>query len=198
MIRPQTGGHDRLVGQGSGVARRPDGRRRCRPSWEPPGCAGRQAAARGRVIAAPRRDAARASSAARGRPRHEDDRADDVDLDRDAAQLRPVDVERERLRLPGREARDDVVVDRQAERQQGGGHDARQDEREGHLPEGRPLVGAEVHRRLLEVAREALQAGLHGHDHEADVEHDVGDEDRPDAQRVDDALRDERQLGPRR
>ena len=32
--------------------------------------------------------------------------------------------------------------------------DARQDEREGHLPERRPLVRAEVHGRLLEVARE--------------------------------------------
>ena len=55
-----------------------------------------------------------------------------------------------------------------------------QDEREGHLPERRPLVGAEVHRRLLEVAGEALHPRPHGHDHEADVEHDVGDQDRLD------------------
>ena len=42
--------------------------------------------------------------------------------------------------------------------------------------------------------REARQPGLHGDDHEADVEHDVGDDDGQDAQRVDHALRDERQL----
>ena len=63
------------------------------------------------------------------------------------------------------------------------GQDARQDQREGHLPERRPLVRPEVHRRLLEVAREPLHPGPDGDDHVADVEHDVGDEDRLDAER---------------
>ena len=64
-----------------------------------------------------------------------------------------------------------------------GRDDARQDQREGHLPERLQLVRAEVHRRLLEVAREARQARPDGDDHEADVEHDVGDQDRDEVQR---------------
>ena len=46
-----------------------------------------------------------------GPRRHEDDRADHVDLDRDAAELCAVDVEREGVGL-AEVRRDDVVVDR--------------------------------------------------------------------------------------
>ena len=45
-----------------------------------------------------------------------------------------------------------------------------------------PLVRAEVHRRLLEVAVEADESRLHRHDREADAEHDVRDQDRPEAE----------------
>ena len=73
-------------------------------------------------------------------------------------------------------------IDRR-EREQGAGQDPREDQREGHLPEGRPRVRPEVHRGLLEVARKALHPGPNRHDDEADVEHDVGDEDGLDAER---------------
>ena len=45
-----------------------------------------------------------------------------------------------------------------------------------------PLVRAEVHRRLLEVAVEPDQPRLDRDDGEADAEHDVGDQDRPEAE----------------
>ena len=107
----------------------------------------------------------------------EDDGADDVDLHRDAPLLGAVDVQREGRRLAGRERGDDVVVDGQAEREQRRRDDARQDEREGHLPEGRPVVRVQVTRGLLQVAGEAQQPGADRDHHEADVEHHVGDED---------------------
>ena len=56
---------------------------------------------------------------------------------------------------------------------------AGREQRQRDLAERRPLVRAEVHRRLLEVAVEADQPRLHGHDDEADDEHHVRDEDRP-------------------
>ena len=61
--------------------------------------------------------------------------------------------------------------------------DARHDQRQRDVPEGRALVGVEVHRRLLQPRVEAGEAGLDRHDDEADAEHDVGDEDRAEAQR---------------
>ncbi len=54
-------------------------------------------------------------------------------------------------------------------------------ERQRDLAERRPLVGAEIHRRLLEVAVEVDQPRLHRDDDVADDEHDVRDEDRPEA-----------------
>ena len=70
--------------------------------------------------------------------------------------------------------------------------DRRRDQRQRHLPEGRPLVGAEVHRGFLEMPVEADQPRLHGHDRVADDEHDVRDRDREEAGR-DLQLQEERQ-----
>ncbi len=57
------------------------------------------------------------------------------------------------------------------------GEDPGEDQREGHPPERRPLVRAEVHGGFLEVAVEALHPGPDRDDDIADVEHHVGDED---------------------
>ena len=59
--------------------------------------------------------------------------------------------------------------------------DARRDQRQGDPPEGLQLVGVEVHRRLLEPRVQARDPRLHGDHDEADAEHDVRDDDRPEA-----------------
>ena len=79
-----------------------------------------------------------------------------------------------------------------AKREQRAGEDPRRDQRQRDPRERRPLVRAEVHRRLLEVAVEADEPRLHGHDDERDVEHDVRDADRPEAGR-DAEIEEERQ-----
>ena len=83
--------------------------------------------------------------------------------------------------VAGVEGGDHVVVDRQGEGQQRRGQDAREDDRQGDLAEGGPPVGVEVHARLFERLVEAGQPGPHGDHHEADVEHDVRDQDRQEA-----------------
>ena len=60
----------------------------------------------------------------------EDQRTKDVDLWRDADPARSVDPQREGHGASGAEERDDVVVDRQREREQAGGEDARKDQGE--------------------------------------------------------------------
>ena len=55
------------------------------------------------------------------------------------------------------------------------------DQRQRDLAERRPLVRAQVHRRLLDVAVHALEPRLHGHDDVGDVEHHVRDHDRHEA-----------------
>ena len=114
------------------------------------------------------------------RDRDQEDRArDDVHLRRHGDARDPPDEDRERLLAAGVEVRDHEVVDREGEAEQRRGEHRRREQRQRDLAERRPLVRAEVHRRLLEVAVEPDQPRLHGDDDEADDEHDVGDEDRP-------------------
>ena len=94
-----------------------------------------------------------------------------------------VDEHREGLGLARREVGDHEVVDRQAEREQGGRDDPGRISGNVTFQKVWPLVRVEVHRRLLEVAREAGEPGADGDHHEADVEHDVRDQDRDGAQR---------------
>src|SRR3990172_5179525 len=121
----------------------------------------------------------------------EDDRPDDVDLRWQVVADGAPDPDGERVGRAGREVGHHEVVDGERESQQAAGQDAREDEREGDPPEGRPFVRPEVGRGFLEVAVEALDTRAHGDHHEADVEHDVGDDDRPQPERVEDALGDE-------
>ena len=74
-------------------------------------------------------------------------------------------------------------------RQQRGAQDAREDQREGDPPERLPRRGVEVHRRLLEVVVHARQPGADGDDHERQAEHDVRDQDRPEAELAREARR---------
>ena len=82
----------------------------------------------------------------------------------------------------GIEVRDHEVVDGEGEAEQRGAQDRGREQRQRDLAERRPLVRAEVHRRLLEVAVEADQPRLHRDDDVADDEHHVRDEDRHEAE----------------
>ena len=82
----------------------------------------------------------------------------------------------------GVEVRHDEIVDRDREAEQHRGEDRGGDQRQRHLAEGRPLVCAEIHRRLFEMSVETDQPRLHGDHREADAEHDVRDQDRPEAE----------------
>jgi hypothetical protein len=113
----------------------------------------------------------------------EDRRADDVDLGRHGDPRRAPHEERERRLAPGDKVGDDEVVDREGEREQAGGEDAGRDQRQRHAGKRRQRVGEEVHRRLFEVAVEADEPRPHGHHDEADVEHDVRDQDRREPER---------------
>ena len=88
---------------------------------------------------------------------------------------------------PGVEVRDHEVVDREREAEQRGGEHRGRDQRQGDFAERRHLVGPEVHRGLLEVPVESDQSRLHRDDDEADDEHHMGDEDRPEAELEDPA-----------
>ena len=85
---------------------------------------------------------------------------------------------------PGVEVRDHEVVDREREaRAAAPARIAGAISGIVTLPERRPLVRAEVHRRFLEMAVEADEPRLHRHDDVADAEHHVRDRDRPEAGR---------------
>ena len=84
---------------------------------------------------------------------------------------------------PGVEVGDHEVVDREREGEHRAAEDAGHDQRQGDQAEGRERVRAEVLRRLLEAAVEADQPRAHDDDDEADAEHDVGDQQRLEAER---------------
>ncbi len=113
----------------------------------------------------------------------EDGGADDVDLGRHGDARGAPHEEREGLVGARDEVRDDEVVHGEGEGKQEAGQDPRPDERQCHLVEGRPWVGEEIGGGLLEMAVVAGEARSHGHDDEADVEHDVREEDRREPER---------------
>ena len=124
VIRPQTAGHDGVVGQGGGrrIGRAPSSRAPLRCAvWPGPR---RASPAGGCTIV----EAATSPTAVRKM-------IVPMTLTCGGMPIRAcgVDQHREGDRVAGREVGDDEVVDRQAEREQRGGHDAGQDERERDL-----------------------------------------------------------------
>ena len=81
----------------------------------------------------------------------------------DLARFSPY-VERERRLRARIEVRDAEVVNRERETQQSRAENGRSKQRERHLLERPPLVRAEIHRSLLQVAVEADEARLNGDD----------------------------------
>ena len=136
--------------------------------------------------AAPRRPARRAWRVSRNWPTSRIDerdqqhhRGDRVGRRGDAAADLAEDVERERRRPAAvDERRDQVVVERERERQQEAGHDRRQELREGDLPERPPRRAEEVVARLDMGPIHARQAGPDEQQHEADVEQGQRADDR--------------------
>src|SRR3954453_12193800 len=102
----------------------------------------------------------------------QDGGGEDVDLGRDAALLQRPDLDREGLLDARVQVRDDEVVERQGEGEQGGGEDARQDQRERHPPEDAERFGPEVQPRPLEPPLEAADARPYRRGDVADGEHD--------------------------
>src|SRR5690606_564924 len=103
----------------------------------------------------------------------EHERPDDVRLRWDPPVRRDVDELREGREGRARvEVRDDEVVEAEREREQPGREDARDEQREGHAPEGRPRRGVQVGRGLLEARVEARDARLDREHDESDAEHE--------------------------
>src|SRR3954453_12698007 len=117
-----------------------------------------------------------------GNDRHSEDKEhDDVDLgellpEADLAE----DPDRQRFVRARRERRDDHLVEREREREQGARDHCRRDRREGDVAEGLKAVGAEVHRRFGERAGHAAQPGDHVVVDHDDAEGRVADDDRPE------------------
>ena len=119
--------------------------------------------------------------------------ADDVD-DRQLPRARQVgeDPDRQRLLLAGGERGHDDLVEAEREGQQRARHERRAQLREDDVAEGLQAVGAEVGRRLLERLRGAPQPGHDVVEDHDDAERRVADDDRQQAQRHAEHLREGR------
>ena len=104
------------------------------------------------------------------------DRCQRVDVGRHTEAHHRVDLHRQRRRRGARACRevgDDELVDRQREREQCRGENARKDHRQRHAPESRPVIRPEVDRGLDDRVVETREARAHDRRHERDVEDDV-------------------------
>ena len=82
-----------------------------------------------------------------------------------------------------REEGDDELVDREREGEQGTGDDRRQKNREGHAPEGHPGRCAQITRGLNDRIVEMLEPRPDHRTDEGQIEDDVADDDRVQAER---------------
>ena len=93
---------------------------------------------------------------------------------------------------PGVERRDDVVIEREREREQRPGQDGREDERQRDVAERAERRRSEVARRLLELRVHARGPGPDDDGHIADAERDLGEHElgeraaRPEGRREED------------
>src|SRR6185369_3319847 len=113
---------------------------------------------------------------------HDDDGRDGVDLRREALADGAVDLHRQRGDAGRRqEIRDDELVERDREREQGAADHARRQQRRRHAPERLPGRRAQSRRRLLHRARKGRQPRADHHDHVGQRQGNVPQQNREQA-----------------